>query len=132
MFLFIIIVYLLLHTVVSNQQKDDIRMLADQEANVIRDYWTHTKGRNHFEVDDPNLVITGNNQLFYYVLGPDGQLIGGAEIFGRQRPELLHLVQQWEPDRSEFQFGTLKLGGRGNEEDGRRLGRRTSRISNSL
>ncbi len=104
--LFITIVYFLVNTTVSFEQRLQLQSTADQQADGIR---SALKDRLLSPEELEN--ITGNqensNQFFYYVVSPNGQLLVGEEAIHPLRPDLLHLVQGWVPEMNEIRFGTV-------------------------
>jgi signal transduction histidine kinase len=119
--LFNIIVYSLFSFIINKEERTDIKLLAKQEATVIRDYVMDNREMNYLEMDNQSIIMAGNDQFFYYLIGAKGQLLGGDEVFGSLRPELLRLVQHWKPRSNEIRYETLQID---NRQQGRGFGRR--------
>ncbi len=51
--------------------------------------------QNDFDLfDDESLVLLSEDQLFFYVIGPNGDLLAGDEVHPRLRPYFLHALSR--------------------------------------
>lgn len=75
--LFIIVVYSVLYFFISRNAEQEIKTLVKQEAKVIERYLLENEKRDLREVQSQEIVFTGVNQAFYYVMNPNGEIIMG-------------------------------------------------------
>ncbi|ANY68471.1 hypothetical protein BBD42_19830 [Paenibacillus sp. BIHB 4019] len=104
---FVVVVYWLLSLVIYNEQKKDLLSFLDQSTNVIEKQMKDNRQAEEIDLNDRNLLGFGNDQFFYYLIGADGALIAGKEVFPVLRPELLELVKNWKPGNNEVSYETI-------------------------
>ncbi|BBW98406.1 sensor histidine kinase [Geobacillus icigianus] len=90
--LFIIIAAALFYWITTSDQERRIVRLAEQEANTMEQFLLK---QNDFDLfDDESLVLLSEDQLFFYVIGPNGDLLAGDEVHPRLRPYFLHALSR--------------------------------------
>ncbi|MGG4143330.1 HAMP domain-containing sensor histidine kinase [Paenibacillus algorifonticola] len=104
---FVVVVYWLLSLVIYNEQKKELLSFLDQSTNVIEKQMKDNRQAEEIDLNDRNLLGFGNDQFFYYLIGADGALIAGKEVFPVLRPELLELVKNWKPGNNEVSYETI-------------------------
>ncbi len=104
---FIIIVYFLLYMIITNDQERRITSLAEQEMKAIEDILIEQT--NPDLIDSQNVVFLNEDQFFFYVIDPRGQLIMGDEINKGLRPILLKELQQSAPKENELKYVDVNL-----------------------
>lgn len=107
--LFIIIVYLLLTFIILSDQKDQLKSLVRQEAEVIENWMNDGGELSAVEMDNQRIRKSGNDIFFYYIVDEDGTLATGGELFRSMRSELLELVGGWTPEHTEIRSGRLDV-----------------------
>ncbi|NNV07641.1 cell wall metabolism sensor histidine kinase WalK [Geobacillus sp. C56-T2] len=90
--LFIVIAAALFYWITTSDQERRIVRLAEQEANTMEQFLLK---QNDFDLfDDESLVLLSEDQLFFYVIGPNGDLLAGDEVHPRLRPYFLHALSR--------------------------------------
>ncbi|MGG3467588.1 ATP-binding protein [Neobacillus pocheonensis] len=112
--LFIVIVYFVLHVVIMNSQEKEIQTLVNQEAAYMEDYLLKNNQTDLHDMQNQEVIFAGVNQFFYYVVGPNGEMIMGQEANRRFRSDILRLLQEGG-GQSEIQKKTLRMEGRGSK-----------------
>jgi len=105
--LFVGVVYVLLSYIVINGQKDNLLSLVAVERALVEK--NMQEGKAGDTLDNRRLWGSGSDQFFYYVLGSDGKVISGNEMFPGMRSELLGLVQDWKPRAREIKEVSLSV-----------------------
>ncbi|HWL13706.1 MAG TPA: ATP-binding protein [Ureibacillus sp.] len=90
--LFIVIVYGILYYSILKSSEQDLEKLVAQEAGYIEKYLVDNELNNFRELQSEEIVFTGVNQVFYYVMNPDGDIIMGNEEDSRLQSVLLPLL----------------------------------------
>ncbi|MED4923751.1 histidine kinase, partial [Anoxybacillus geothermalis] len=88
--LFVMIAAALFYWIATSDQERRISRLAEQEANTIEQVLL--KQSNFDLFDDENVILLSEDQLFFYVIGPDGGLLAGDEVHPRLRPYFLNAL----------------------------------------
>jgi signal transduction histidine kinase len=108
--LFIIIVYSVLYTVILKNQEQELHTLADQEAKYMENYLLKNAHSSAQTVQDQEVVFTGANQFFYYVVNSQGQIMMGNEADPRLHLELLDLVKRNPSKNQQISTQTIHIG----------------------
>lgn len=108
---FNIIVYTLFVFIIRSQEKEEVRKLAEQEAMIIREAFQQNRKMPNLKMDIRTIMTLGSDQFFFYVLAPDGTLLGGSEAFPSLREVLLEKVRGWPADAEAVRYDSLKLDG---------------------
>jgi signal transduction histidine kinase len=107
--LFIIIVYSVLYFSILRNQETELEALVKQEAGFLEDYLT-TNEKNDFRgIQNPEVVFAGVNQLFYYVVNSNGELIMGNEADQRIRSAVLEILNRRGMNDGDILKETLHL-----------------------
>ncbi|UKS28536.1 HAMP domain-containing histidine kinase [Paenibacillus sp. HWE-109] len=107
--LFITIVYSSLFLIVSYQQKQEIKTIADQELVESQKLLENDINGNEQNIDGRKIVLANKNLFFYYVVNQQGKLIAGDEIMPSLRPTLIQMISGWIPKNNEVDSKTEKL-----------------------
>jgi signal transduction histidine kinase len=99
---FIAIVSSLLYAIMTNDQERRINSLADQEMEAIEEILIEQTAPGW--VEDQNVIFLSEDQFFFYVINPRGQLIMGDEVHKGLRPALLSTLQNWTPEENELKY----------------------------
>lgn len=106
--LFITVIYFLVNTTISYEQKQQLQITADQQvngiANALEDGTLSTQ-----ELENLHASQESGNQFFYYVVNPNGELLFGEEVIHPLQPEILHLLQGWLPQLNDIRYGTVMI-----------------------
>ncbi|GGJ62186.1 signal transduction histidine kinase [Anoxybacillus voinovskiensis] len=105
--LFIVIVYSILYVIITHDQERRVNALADQERKAIEDILAKQTMLDF--LDEQNVVFLSEDQFFFYVVSPRGQLMMGDEVNKAVRPALLAALQQWEPDEKGLKYIDVQL-----------------------
>jgi signal transduction histidine kinase len=109
--LFIMIVYSVLYFSILRNQETELEALVKQEAGLLEDYLT-TNEKNDFRgIQNQEVVFAGVNQLFYYVVNSNGDLIMGNEADQRIRSAVLEILNRRGLNDGEILKETLHLDG---------------------
>lgn len=113
--LFIVIVYAVLYVVILKTQEQELQTLVNQEASFIENYLWENERSDLRGFQNQEVVFTGANQLFYYVLNTKGEMILGTETDPLLRNGLLRLVKGGGQNkiRQEALHTDMFLAGRG-------------------
>lgn len=109
--LFIVIVYSVLYTVILKNQERELQSSVNQEAGFIENYLLKNKQNDLQGMENQEVVFSGVNQLFYYVVNPNGEIIMGNEANSRLRPNLLRLLNRRFQNDQRLQKETLHVEG---------------------
>ncbi|NNU85383.1 GHKL domain-containing protein [Geobacillus sp. BMUD] len=90
--LFIVIAAALFYWITTSDQERRIVRLAEQEANTMEQFLLKQSDFDLF--DDESLVLLSEDQLFFYVIAPNGDLLAGDEVHPRLRPYFLHALSR--------------------------------------
>jgi signal transduction histidine kinase len=107
--IFIIIVYALLYFIILNDQEREVQGLVDQEVRLIEEAINQTKILDPRALEMQGVIGPSQDQIFHYIIGPNGQFLYGADIGRGMRPQLLDLLKDWEPPKNELRYEKLKL-----------------------
>jgi signal transduction histidine kinase len=92
--LFIMIVYTVLYFSILRNQEAELESLVQQEAGFLEEYLA-TNEKNDFRgIQNQEVVFAGVNQLFYYLVNSNGELIMGNEADPRIRSALLRILNR--------------------------------------
>lgn len=115
--LFSVIVYSVLYFSILKNQEQELQTLVEQEARLIEDYLVTNQKSDLRGFENQEIVFAGVNQIFYYVINSNGELLMGSESDQRLRPAILRLLSDSPHNDGEIRKETLKiemsLGGRG-------------------
>lgn len=106
--LFITIVYFLVNTTISHEQEQQLQLLADQQASVIKNALQDGK-LSPEELDNINALQESGNQFFYEIVDPKGQMIFGKAVIERLQPDIFHALQGWIPQSNEIRYETMLI-----------------------
>ncbi|MCL6587353.1 MAG: histidine kinase, partial [Anoxybacillus sp.] len=76
--LFIVIVYSIFYVMITNDQERRINTLADQERKAMEDILAKQTILDF--LDEQNVLFLSEDQFFFYVVNPRGQLVMGDEV----------------------------------------------------
>ncbi|MDQ6595746.1 sensor histidine kinase [Bacillus salipaludis] len=107
--LFILIVYAVLHVTILKNQEHELQTLVSQEANFIEKNFLKNNSDGLHDVQNQEVIFSGVNQYFYYVVSSNGEFVMGNEADHRLRPELLSLVKSLNPTGMEIRKETLRI-----------------------
>ncbi|WCK54019.1 ATP-binding protein [Aneurinibacillus sp. Ricciae_BoGa-3] len=106
--LFILIVYFLINTIISYQQKQELESIAFQQGNIIRNA-IQDDAISARELDNLRANQESGTQFFYYVVRPNGQLLFGDEVIHPLQPQILQLLQGWVPQENDIRYATVDI-----------------------
>ncbi|MEC1525565.1 ATP-binding protein [Neobacillus niacini] len=109
--LFIMIVYSVLYFSILRNQETELETLVRQEAGFLEDYLTTNEKSDFRGIQNQEIVFAGVNQLFYYVVNSNGELIMGNEADPRIRTAVLGILNQRGQNDGEILKDTLHLEG---------------------
>nr|WP_263323647.1 HAMP domain-containing histidine kinase [Neobacillus sp. Marseille-Q6967] len=107
--LFIIIVYGVLYFSILKNQESDLRTLVDQEAGFLEEYLVTNQKSDFGGFSNQEIVFAGVNQLFYYVVGSNGEIIMGNESDERLRMGIVKLLSEHKLKDGEIRQATLNV-----------------------
>jgi signal transduction histidine kinase len=106
--LFIVIVCSLLYLIVSNDQERRMASLADQEKKVIEQFLVKQTDWDVFD-DNENILFLSEDQFFFYVIAPNGELVMGDEVNRGMRALLLEALAESAPRAHEQKYMEVRL-----------------------
>ncbi|WP_377519408.1 sensor histidine kinase [Priestia megaterium] len=109
--LFVFIVYALVYVVVSNSQQQNLNSMLKQESRIVQSILIKqaiNSSNQQSKEEYKNIVVAGEDQFFYYVISPEGDLIMGNEASERLRSNLLNLIDGWIPIENEVRKERIK------------------------
>jgi signal transduction histidine kinase len=109
--LFILIVYSVLHFSIFRNQEADLEALVKQEAGFLEDYLVSNEKNDLGGIQNQEVVFAGVNQLFYYVVDSNGNLIMGNEADQRMQSAVLELLKRNRVEDGEIHKETLRIEG---------------------
>jgi signal transduction histidine kinase len=109
--LFIMIVYSVLYFSILRNQETELETLVTQEASFLEDYLTTNEKSDFRGIQNQEVVFAGVNQLFYYVVNSNGELIMGNEADQRMRSAVLDILNVRGMNDGEILKETLHLDG---------------------
>lgn len=92
--LFILIVYSVLYFSILKNQEAELETLVKQEAGFLEEYLATNEKSDFRGIQNQEVVFAGVNQLFYYVVNSNGELIMGNEADTRIRSALLRILNR--------------------------------------
>ncbi|OQP05709.1 histidine kinase [Geobacillus sp. 46C-IIa] len=92
--LFIMIAAALFYWITTSDQERRITRLAEQEANTIEQFLLKQSDFDLF--NDESVVLLSEDQLFFYVIGSNGELLAGDEVHPRLRPYFLNALSHFK------------------------------------
>lgn len=104
--LFIAIVYFLVDFLISFDQERNLDRTANLQARAIQEFLkdgSMSKQELSILVD----ILQSENQFFYYVVAPNGQLLFGDEVIEPLRPAILAQTQGWLPQSNEVRIKSI-------------------------
>ncbi|MFB3170942.1 ATP-binding protein [Neobacillus sp. 179-C4.2 HS] len=111
--LFIMIVYSVLYFSILRNQETELETLVKQEAGFLEDYLTTNEKSDFRGIENQEVVFAGVNQLFYYVVNSNGEMIMGNEADQRLRSAVLNSLNRRGLHEGEILKETLHLEGNG-------------------
>jgi signal transduction histidine kinase len=109
--LFIMIVFSVLYFSILRNQETELETLVNQEAGFLEDYLTTNEKSDFRGIQNQEVVFAGANQLFYYVVNTNGELIMGNEADQRTRSAILGILNGKVLDDGDILKETLHLEG---------------------
>lgn len=91
--LFIVLVYSILYYSILKSSERELETLAAQEAEYIKQFLIENKMRDFRELQSQEIVFTGVDQVFYYVMNSDGKIIMGNDEDSRLQSILTPLLK---------------------------------------
>ncbi|SFL37680.1 His Kinase A (phospho-acceptor) domain-containing protein [Paenibacillus sp. 1_12] len=107
--IFIVIVYALLYFIILNDQEREVEALVEQEVRLIEEHITTNKIMDTRLLEIQGVIGPSQDQLFNYILGPNGQMLYGNDIGRGLRPQMLDLLKGWAPKKNELRYHKLQL-----------------------
>ncbi|MEW9669331.1 sensor histidine kinase [Ammoniphilus sp. 3BR4] len=104
--LFIAIVYFLVDFLISFDQERHLERTANQQARAIKEFLKD----GSMSTQELNIlvdILQSENQFFYYVVAPNGQLLFGDEVIEPVRHEILKQARGWIPQSNEIRIRTI-------------------------
>ncbi|MED5013621.1 histidine kinase, partial [Geobacillus stearothermophilus] len=105
--LFVMIAAALFYWIATSDQERRISRLAEQEANTIEQFLLKQSDFDLFH--DESVVLLSEDQLFFYVIGPNGDLLAGDEIHPRLRPYFLNVLSRMDTGERTPVYVTVSL-----------------------
>jgi signal transduction histidine kinase len=105
------IVYSVLYFSILRNQETELETLVTQEASFLEDYLTTNEKSDFRGIQNQEVVFAGVNQLFYYVVNSNGELIMGNEADQRMRSAVLDILNVRGMNDGEILKETLHLDG---------------------
>ncbi|TWD95813.1 phospho-acceptor domain-containing protein [Neobacillus bataviensis] len=109
LFLFVLIVYSVLYFVILNTQERELQTLVAQESNYIENLLGNNGQSGLRGIQNQEVIFSGVNQSFYYVLNTNGEVVFGSEANPRLRPEFLSLVNKHMTNHQEIQKEIISM-----------------------
>lgn len=109
--IFIMIVYSVLYFSILRNQETELETLVNQEAGFLEDYLTTNEKSDFRGIQNQEVVFAGANQLFYYVVNSNGELIMGNEADQRTRSAILGILNGKVLDDGDILKETIHLEG---------------------
>jgi signal transduction histidine kinase len=109
--LFIMIVFSVLYFSILRNQENELETLVNQEAGFLEDYLTTNEKSDFRGIQNQEVVFAGANQLFYYVVNSNGELIMGNEADQRTRSAILGILNGKSLEDGDILKETLHLEG---------------------
>jgi signal transduction histidine kinase len=97
--------------VVSNSQQQNLNSMLKQESRIVQSILIKqaiNSSNQQSKEEYKNIVVAGEDQFFYYVISPEGDLIMGNEASERLRSNLLNLIDGWIPIENEVRKERIK------------------------
>ncbi|WP_240420508.1 sensor histidine kinase [Paenibacillus periandrae] len=107
--IFIVIVYALLYFIILNDQEREIEAMVEQEVRLIEEHMNTNKTLDTRMLEIQGVIGPSQDQLFNYIIGPNGQLLYGNDIGRGLRPQLVGLLKGWTPKKNELRYDKLRL-----------------------
>lgn len=90
---FIVIVYSILYFSILKSSERELETLVAQEADYIEEYLLENRMNNFRELQNQEIVFSGVNQIFYYVMNSNGEIIMGNDEDNRLQSILSPLLK---------------------------------------
>ncbi|WP_246027637.1 sensor histidine kinase [Lysinibacillus antri] len=107
--LFIIVVYSVLHFFISRNAEQEIKTLVEQESKVIEGYLLENEKKDLREAQGQEIVFTGVNQAFYYVMNPNGEIMMENNQDKRLQQALTPLLNSKVAKNEDVFYETIHL-----------------------
>lgn len=112
---FTVLSYILLLSLITNKQKQQVIALAEAEYAEHKDdlfYWYYyTKNERSKKARNDYLEYNPEAPFFYYVITPNGKILDGDESFPDLRKDILKIIRKWIPKNEEVRRETIKVQG---------------------
>ncbi|MDN4494332.1 sensor histidine kinase [Ureibacillus aquaedulcis] len=118
--LFIVIVYSILYYSILKSSERELESLADQEAQYIEQYLLENRTRDFRDIQNQEIVFSGVNQVFYYVMNSDGEIIMGNDEDSRLQAVLPPLLKSRITKGNGVFLESLHLEGNQDEKGNKR------------
>lgn len=116
--LFIVIVYSILYYSILKSSERELKTLAAQEAEYIEQLLIENKMRDFRNLQSQEIVFTGVDQVFYYVMNSNGKIIMGNDQDSRVQSVLSPILKDRLAKGNElFQETVHMKGNREKKED---------------
>lgn len=107
--LFTLIIYTVFWITNAYREEDLIRRLAVQEGKIVEGYLAKYGRMTPLIPDNRNIIVIGEDQFFYYLLDPAGNLLFGNESVHPLREDLIYAVQGWRPPEQQVRFFRINI-----------------------
>lgn len=108
--LFIVIVYSALYLSITRNSEREIKTLVEQEAKTIVSYLFENKKKDLHEIQNQEIVFSGVNQAFYYVMNQSGEIITGSDQDRRLQYALTPLLSEKVTSGEDIFYESIHLG----------------------
>ncbi|MGM0877233.1 MAG: hypothetical protein ACQEWV_21425 [Bacillota bacterium] len=101
--LFIIILYSIVYIWFTSAEKNELRDTAQHEANLVEKFLA--MGYENGPPDrkgNPQFVTTDSDQLFYYVMNTQGELVLQNEQLPLLQTSFINFITEWQPVNEEL------------------------------
>jgi signal transduction histidine kinase len=106
---FVAIVYFILHQVVLSDEIEKLNDLADSEIQELQQSMSMSRQHGKMDHDKDMDVFLSENQLFYYVISTDGELLISNEAISPLQSLFLDIVSDWNVHDSEIKQETINV-----------------------
>jgi signal transduction histidine kinase len=107
--IFISIAYGVFYNIIMRDQAKEAQAMAEQQAQYVQEQLRHNRSFDPRLLENQELVISTEEQLFSYLIGNNGQLLTGYEAEAWMRVPLLSAVQGWKPIATELRQQSLLM-----------------------
>lgn len=108
--LFVVVVYSILYIGTMKIQEDKLESIAENKKNIVENYLTQQKGEKKLnDIQTHELTQKDADQFFYYIEDSEKNLIIADEVNIQLRPQILKLLQKWNPRKVDTHQEKLNI-----------------------